>query len=54
MLTNEPAYRKMATAVSPYGNGLAAKRITAVVLCYFGLPVEDLEPSPRSPVRARP
>jgi UDP-N-acetylglucosamine 2-epimerase (non-hydrolysing) len=37
-LLNDPkAYKKMATATNPYGDGLASKRITAIIGNYFGL-----------------
>jgi len=38
LLSNQSAYRAMAHAVSPYGDGLAAQRIVCVLLQHFGLP----------------
>lgn len=38
LLGNESAYRAMANAISPYGDGLAAERIRCVVLHALGLP----------------
>ncbi len=37
LLTNAAAYRKMATAVNPYGDGRASKRICQAILYYFKL-----------------
>lgn len=37
LLENKDAYRKMSTAVNPYGDGKAAKRIVQAILYYFGL-----------------
>jgi len=37
LLENKDAYRKMSTAVNPYGDGKAAKRIAQAILYYFGL-----------------
>ncbi len=38
LLTDEAAYQKMAEAVNPYGDGLAAKRIVERILCGHDLP----------------
>ncbi len=38
LLTDEAAYKKMAEAVNPYGDGLAAKRIVERILCGHDLP----------------
>lgn len=38
LLTDEGAYKKMAEAVNPYGDGLAAKRIVERILCGHDLP----------------
>jgi UDP-N-acetylglucosamine 2-epimerase (non-hydrolysing) len=32
LLTNEDAYKKMATASNPYGDGFASKRIVEILL----------------------
>lgn len=37
LLINSSAYRKMATAVNPYGDGRAAERICQAILYYFKL-----------------
>jgi UDP-N-acetylglucosamine 2-epimerase (non-hydrolysing) len=37
LLTNSSAYRAMATAVNPYGDGLAADRTIRIIKHYFGL-----------------
>ncbi len=37
LLTDQRAYRTMANAVNPYGDGKAAQRITAIIENYFGL-----------------
>jgi UDP-N-acetylglucosamine 2-epimerase (non-hydrolysing) len=36
LLTDEAAYRSMASAKSPYGDGYAAERIVERIHCYFG------------------
>ena len=36
LLDDHSAYQKMASAVSPYGDGLSAGRIVKVLLDYFG------------------
>ena len=36
LLSNASAYREMAQAVSPYGDGLASQRIRCVILQYLG------------------
>jgi UDP-N-acetylglucosamine 2-epimerase (non-hydrolysing) len=38
LLGNKSAYKEMAHAVSPYGDGLASQRIRCVILQYLGLP----------------
>ncbi len=35
LLTEEAAYRAMATAKNPYGDGYAAERIVERIRCYF-------------------
>jgi UDP-N-acetylglucosamine 2-epimerase (non-hydrolysing) len=37
LLSDKAYYRKMANAVNPYGDGLAAKRITEAIAWYFGI-----------------
>ncbi len=37
LLENPKAYKAMATATNPYGDGLASQRITAIISKYFGL-----------------
>lgn len=40
LLSNKSAYKAMAHAVSPYGDGLAAQRIVCVLMQHFGLPAQ--------------
>jgi UDP-N-acetylglucosamine 2-epimerase (non-hydrolysing) len=47
LLEDARAYRKMANAVNPYGDGLAAKRIQQAILWYFGL--SSAKPRPFQP-----
>ncbi|MBC7346951.1 MAG: UDP-N-acetylglucosamine 2-epimerase (non-hydrolyzing) [Clostridia bacterium] len=49
LLTDEIAYQKMATAVNPYGDGLAAVRIRQALEFYFGLRKERPQPFPAPP-----
>jgi UDP-N-acetylglucosamine 2-epimerase (non-hydrolysing) len=42
LLSNQSAYRAMAHAVSPYGDGMAAQRIVCVLLQHFGLPTKGM------------
>jgi hypothetical protein len=47
LLTDDAAYRSMATARNPYGDGHAAERIVKRIRQYFaaqGVPSEALEP----------
>ena len=37
LLTNSRAYKAMASAVNPYGDGLAAKRTVGAIKRYFGM-----------------
>ncbi|MBS3947349.1 MAG: UDP-N-acetylglucosamine 2-epimerase (non-hydrolyzing) [Dethiobacter sp.] len=49
LLTDDGAYRRMANAVNPYGDGQAAARIVAAVRWHFGLTGErppDFVPTP--------
>ena len=43
LLTVQSAYNKMASAVNPYGDGLASKRIVGIVRNYFGISNEIIE-----------
>jgi UDP-N-acetylglucosamine 2-epimerase (non-hydrolysing) len=45
LLTDEAAYRSMATARNPYGDGYAAERIVERICRYFNLQTEPLAPS---------
>jgi UDP-N-acetylglucosamine 2-epimerase (non-hydrolysing) len=45
LLTDEAAYRLMATARNPYGDGYAAERIVERICRYFNLQTEPLAPS---------
>ncbi|NPV28744.1 MAG: UDP-N-acetylglucosamine 2-epimerase (non-hydrolyzing) [Firmicutes bacterium] len=49
LLEDEGAYREMANAVNPYGDGRAARRIVQALLSYFDLaaPPADFKPEPR-------
>jgi UDP-N-acetylglucosamine 2-epimerase len=40
LLSNNSAYKAMAHAISPYGDGLASQRIVCVLLQHFGLPTQ--------------
>ncbi|QZA32959.1 UDP-N-acetylglucosamine 2-epimerase (non-hydrolyzing) [Hydrogenibacillus sp. N12] len=51
LLTDEAAYRAMATAVNPYGDGRASERIVAALRYAFGEAPEP--PPPFRPVRSR-
>jgi UDP-N-acetylglucosamine 2-epimerase (non-hydrolysing) len=42
LLNNEHAYRAMAQAVSPYGDGKASERIRYVVLDRLGIPTPEV------------
>lgn len=42
LLSNKSAYKAMAYAVSPYGDGLAAQRIVCVLMQHFGLPAQGI------------
>ncbi|HXG00812.1 MAG TPA: UDP-N-acetylglucosamine 2-epimerase (non-hydrolyzing) [Bacteroidota bacterium] len=47
LLTDRQAYRKMATAINPYGDGKASRRIVAALKKYFGLsrsPIREFRP----------
>jgi len=41
LLEDENYYKKMAEAVNPYGDGLAAKRIVSFILKHYGLSAEE-------------
>ncbi len=41
LLTNVPACSAMATAVSPYGDGHACRRIVSALECYWNVPAEN-------------
>lgn len=43
LLQDEAAYRVMATAINPYGDGLAAGRIVAKIKQILGAPLTDIE-----------
>ncbi|MCX6154327.1 MAG: UDP-N-acetylglucosamine 2-epimerase (non-hydrolyzing) [Candidatus Kapabacteria bacterium] len=43
LIDNEEEYRKMASAVNPYGDGLASKRIVTIIKNYFGMGEELIE-----------
>jgi UDP-N-acetylglucosamine 2-epimerase (non-hydrolysing) len=45
LLTDEAAYRSMATARNPYGDGYAAERIVERICRYFNLQTEPVAPS---------
>jgi UDP-N-acetylglucosamine 2-epimerase (non-hydrolysing) len=45
LLTDEAAYRSMATARNPYGDGYAAERIVERICRYFNLQTEPMAPS---------
>lgn len=50
LLTDDAAYKEMAHAVNPYGDGLAAGRIAQAISHYFGTgvgPQEFVPPEPR-------
>ena len=53
LLRDEAAYRAMATARNPYGDGYAAERIVDRIRRYFNLQPEPLAP-PVAPDRAEP
>jgi UDP-N-acetylglucosamine 2-epimerase (non-hydrolysing) len=44
LLTDPEAYRQMAQAVNPYGDGRAAARIRDVLFRHFGLPGPAVSP----------
>ncbi|QRG67392.1 non-hydrolyzing UDP-N-acetylglucosamine 2-epimerase [Brevibacillus choshinensis] len=44
LLTNEEAYKAMAHAANPYGDGEASRRIVEAILHHFGLRAERPEP----------
>lgn len=47
LLTDRRTYRKMATAINPYGDGKASRRIVAALKKYFGLsrsPIREFRP----------
>jgi UDP-N-acetylglucosamine 2-epimerase (non-hydrolysing) len=47
LMDNEKAYKAMATATNPYGDGLAARRTVGIIGRYFGLsktPVKEFKP----------
>ncbi len=43
LLKNKRAYNKMASAVNPYGDGLASQRIVKILRNYFGLSAEKVK-----------
>jgi UDP-N-acetylglucosamine 2-epimerase (non-hydrolysing) len=47
LLSSKSAYKKMASSVNPYGDGLAAKRTVQIIQNYFGLTkqkIKEFEP----------
>jgi UDP-N-acetylglucosamine 2-epimerase (non-hydrolysing) len=38
LITDRRAYRRMATATNPYGDGRAAQRTVQIIKRYFGMP----------------
>lgn len=43
LIENRDAYKKMATAVNPYGDGLSSKRTVQIIKNYFGLSKRRVE-----------
>jgi UDP-N-acetylglucosamine 2-epimerase (non-hydrolysing) len=43
LLTSKTDYKKMASAVNPYGDGLAAERIVNIIKYYFGISNKNIE-----------
>jgi UDP-N-acetylglucosamine 2-epimerase (non-hydrolysing) len=43
LLTSKKEYHKMASAVNPYGDGLASKRIVNIIKSYFGISNKKIE-----------
>jgi UDP-N-acetylglucosamine 2-epimerase len=48
LLTNPAAYRAMAEAVNPYGDGRASRRIVSTIMCEFGIG-DEARPSEFAP-----
>jgi UDP-N-acetylglucosamine 2-epimerase (non-hydrolysing) len=43
LMDDQRAYKKMATAVNPYGDGLAAHRTVEIIKRYFGIPQKNIK-----------